>query len=167
MDDDDKDTEFKETFHTDVMKDDKEVINLHKKINLKLILLIFLIIIIIGLLIFIIIMLVKDSPGKGEENQNENEKNNESDKGKEEDDELKCDIGYFMPIDDKGNCQPCSTNDCEICHGTKDNNTCSRCKYSFVLANDEFCIPYSFEAIYNVDGNNKDLSLISESLKII
>ena len=162
MDNDDKDTEFKESFHTDVMKDDKEVINLHKKINLKLILLIFLIIIIIGLLIFIIIMVTKDSPGKGEENEN-----NGSDKGKEEDDELKCDLGYFMPIDDKGNCQPCSTSDCEICNGTKDNNTCSRCKYSFVLANDEFCIPYSFEAIYNVDGNNKDLSLISESLKII
>ena len=70
-----------------------------------------------------------------------------------------------MPIDDKGKCQPCSTNDCEICNGSKNDNICSRCKSSFVLTNDRVCVPYSFEAKYYIDGNSLQISLISEATK--
>ena len=68
-----------------------------------------------------------------------------------------------MPTDNigKGNCQKCSTNDCEKCYGTQTSNTCLNCFSSFVLTNDGNCISYSFEAIYFTDTDNKNIQLLS------
>ena len=56
-------------------------------------------------------------------------------KGNEKDkEEIKCDPGYFLVVDKepiKENCQKCSLENCEICHGTKLNNECTSCGDEF------------------------------------
>ena len=128
--------------------------NILSKIILKLILIISLPIIIISSII-IIVFLLKDKNDNEGVNPNENnseEKENE----KKEDDKLKCAPGYYMPIDNiqQGNCQPCSTDNCEKCNDTQVNNKCLSCSNSFILTNDGNCTPYSFEAVYFTTYND-------------
>ena len=74
-----------------------------------------------------------------------------------------------MPTDNrkKGNCKPCSTNNCEKCYDTIEKDTCLSRYTSFVLTNENNSIAYSFEAIYYTDTNNKNIKLITGNSKYI
>ena len=72
-----------------------------------------------------------------------------------------CESGYFLPEDDPKECVKCSTENCEECHGTKNNNTCSRCLPDCMIYNNSICNKeYSLEAIYSIKENYTIISLL-------
>ena len=161
MDEKDKGQELKGFLNLEIPKEGGKENSILTKINLKLILKISLIIIFISFITFILIFLLKDKNNNKEGNKNENNKEKKENE-KKEDDKLKCAPGYYMPIDNikEGNCQPCSTDNCENCNGTQANNKCLNCYNSFVLTKDGNCTPYSFEGIYITTFNDEKVLFI-------
>lgn len=83
--------------------------------NKKIYIIIFIsFILIVGLIILIIFIVI----GK--------DKNN-----KKDDKKIGCEPGYFLTDDDK-TCKPCSISNCQICKGTKANNTCYTCDKNYI-----------------------------------
>ena len=57
---------------------------------------------------------------------------------------LTCEPGYFVP-EDNVECEKCSTENCEICHGTKTNNFCISCFSTFFpLYENDFIISCNY-----------------------
>ena len=77
----------------------------------------------------------------------------------QEQDIIECESGYFLPEDDSKKCEKCSVENCDKCHGTKNNNTCTKCLPGFTLYN-SFCNKeYSLEAVYLTEENYQKISL--------
>lgn len=89
---------------TSPLDGEKEEIKVNKTLGLKFIIIISVIILSIILLIVLIVVLNKKK---------------------------ECESGYYLPEDDKSNCQKCSVDNCDKCSGTKDSNVCSSCISTF------------------------------------
>ena len=64
------------------------------------------------------------------------------------------------------NCQKCSTDNCEICHGTKLNNICISCKNKYNLI-DGKCLKISIiEATFYIDKSNLEIKLINSKANV-
>ena len=74
---------------------------------------------------------------------------------------IECETGSFLPEDDSEKCIKCSVNNCQKCHGTKNNNICTKCVQGYMLYNDSFCnVEHSIDAIYSTSENYQKISLI-------
>ena len=132
----------------------EELIPNNKKNFIKNIIIILLVLIIIGLAIYIIFFMRKDKKDKKDKKDNE-----VKNKG--------CKSGYFIPDDDYDDltmkkCEKCSVSNCDVCTGTKSNNTCLNCTANYYLVNDA-CKSYSFMAKYIKGRENEETQLINNT----
>ena len=71
-----------------------------------------------------------------------------------------CQIGFFLPEDDKLQCHECKINNCKECKGDINNNICTSCKEGY-----EPEYTYNNEIIYCKDKDCGENCLILQSIR--